>query len=189
MRLAILADGDDAALYGLDGTFAWGEARTFAALPAENFDLVIAVGDVPPPLPANDALFELAKRPGSGVLVVGDGGPIAQDLRDRRAEVRSAPRLTLAELERAAVVVLAGARGAFAVLAAGRVLVAPRAAPSFGLLAGIDHLAYDSDREAAAYADAAVSFPAACEPIAAMAALTAESRRASTVYGRLATLR
>ena len=105
--------------------------------------------------------------------------------------MRAAARLTVAELQRAAVVVLAGplAAGAFAVLAAGRLLIAPRVTPAFGLLAGIDHLAYDSEREAAAYADAAVTFPDAFEPVSAMAALAAETQRASAVYGRLATER
>ena len=187
-RLAIVADPEAAALHGLDGSFAWGEARTLA--PGDEltgFDVVVALDDWRSPLPTRDTVFGLS--PGGGILVVGDGDRIVKDLRDRDAPVRAAARLTLAELERAAVVVLAAplAAGAFAVLAAGRLLITPRATPAFGLLAGIDHLAYDSEREAAAYADAAVTFPEAFEPVAAMAALAAETQRASTVYGRLAT--
>jgi hypothetical protein len=135
--------------------------------------------EAPEPLPVDDTVFALAERPGTGILVVGGNEPIVKDLRDRRAEVRSAPRLTVDELERAAVVVLDDAAPAFAVLAAGRLLVLRRAEPAYGLLAGVDHLAFDGDREAAAYADAAVSFPAAFAPIVAMGRLAAE------VYGRL----
>ena len=190
-RLAIVADAERAALHGLDGSFAWGEARTLA--PGDEltgFDVVVALDDWRRgPLPTRDTVFALS--PGAGILVVGDGDGIVKDLRERGAPVRAAARLTVAELQRAAVVVLAGplAAGAFAVLAAGRLLVAPRATPAFGLLAGIDHLAYDSEREAAAYADAAATFPDAFEPVAAMAALAAETQRASAVYGRLATER
>jgi hypothetical protein len=48
-RLAIVAEPDDAALHGLDGTFAWGEARTFA--PGDDTtefgpDATLALGDV-----------------------------------------------------------------------------------------------------------------------------------------------
>ncbi len=217
-RLAIVADAETAALHGLDGAFAWGEARTLAPGDAlTGFDVVVALEDVPAPSeairwratghggpgrviaaageglwrrapwPVRDTVFALS--PGAGILVAGDGDGIVKDLRDRDAPVRAAARLTVAELQRAAVVVLADslAAGAFAVLAAGRLLIAPRATPTFGLLAGVDHLAYDSDREAAAYADAAATFPDAFEPVAAMAALTAETQRASAVYGRLAT--
>jgi hypothetical protein len=109
----------------------------------------------------------------AGILVVGDLEAVVRDLRDRRADVRAAAELTNEALERAAVVVLADLDEAFAVLAAGRVLVAPRTEPTFGLLAGVDHLAYDSDREAAAYADAAASFPDAFAPIVAMGRLAA----------------
>jgi hypothetical protein len=184
-RLAVVAGPDDAALHGLDGSFPWGEARTIA--PGDDvaaFDVVVELGDVRA-RPANDALSALA--PGAGILVAGAGlEPVAKALRDMRTDLRVAPRLTVADLEWAGVVVLDSLAAAFAVLGAGRLLVAPRSRPSFGLLAGIDHLAYDHPREAAAYAASAATFPAAFEPVRAMAALSVQW--ASAVYGRVATL-
>ncbi len=182
--LAIVVEPDDAPLHGLDGVFPWGEARTVA--PGDDvaaLDIVVELGDFSV-RPANDELAAL--RPGAGILVAGAGlEAVAKDLRDQRMDFRVAPRVTVADLEWAGVVVLDSLAAAFAVLAAGRLLVAPRARPSFGLLAGIDHLAYDDPREAAAYAAAAATFPQAFEPVRAMATLSVQW--ASAVYGRLAT--
>ena len=204
-RLAIVADPAGAALYGLDGTFGWGEARTVA--PGEedgNADVVIElaadharIGDRRiatageglwrrAPLPANDGLTSLP--PGEGVLVIGS----ADVVRERGVAVTEAERLTVEALGAAAIVVFAGSPGAPlpaaapAVLAAGRLLIVPRADPGFGLLAGVDHLAYDSDYELAQLADAAATFPLAFETIVAMGRLAARAQLASAVYGRLA---
>ena len=76
--------------------------------------------------------------------------------------------------------------GALAVLAAGRVLVAPRAEPAFGLLPWSDHLPYDNEDDIAYAGDLAQTFPEAFEPIVAMGILAAEAHVASVVYGRLA---
>jgi hypothetical protein len=148
------------------------------------------------PLPAADALAALRKRPGAGVLVVGGDEPARESavvkLRARGVEVRAAARLAAEDLERAAVVALLGEPGeplpdaAPAVLAAGRLLIAPRSQPAFGLLPWNDHLPYDNEDELACSADAAFSFPAAFEPQLALGALAAEAHLASAVYGRLA---
>jgi hypothetical protein len=148
------------------------------------------------PLPAADALAELRETSGAGVLVVGgeeaERKSAEQTLRARAVPVRVAPRLTRAELASAAVVAMLGAPGeplppaAPAVIVAGRLLVAPRAEPAFGLLPWIDHLPYDHLDDMACSADAAQSFPEAFEAIAAMGVVAAEAHLASAVYGRLA---
>ena len=226
-RVAIVAGPVDRALHGLDGTFGWGEARSFAEddtaeLEAWRPDTVIGVGvpappgpwrtigwDVPSahrvggegawrnaPAPAADALAGLRSRPGAGVLVVGGDAARRQSALEKLhrldVEARSAERLDVEGLERAAVVALAGEPGAplpaaaLAVLAAGRLLVAPRAEPTFGLLPGSDHLSYDHEDEAVWCAEVAALFPQAFEPVAAMAALAVEPHWASAVYGRIA---
>jgi hypothetical protein len=146
------------------------------------------------PKPAADALAGMS--PGTGVLVT--GGPadrrrsVLETLRERGVEAHGARRLDVEVLARAAVVALVGEPGAplegaaLAVLAAGRVLVAPRAAPSFGLLAGSDHLAYESDEELVWCADVAATFPQAFDAVRAMAALAVEPHWASVVYARIA---
>jgi hypothetical protein len=145
------------------------------------------------PWPARDDLLDLP--PGDGVLVAG-GDPAR-----RRALVAEIGRhgipadargaLDRDALAAASVVVLAGEPGAplpgdaFAALAASRVLVAPRAAPAFGLLAGIDHLAYDDDSQAAQWAAAALAAGPALVQLRAMARLAARRQLASTLYARL----
>lgn len=243
-RVAVVAGTEDAALHGLDGSFEWGEARTFspadaAALAAWAPATVFALGVRPPagawrtivwpggddprpaapgdraggdharlvaadgrglwrraPRPAADSLAVLHSRRGSGVVVAGGDEAVRVSalgkLRARRVEAWGAPALTLADLERAAVVALLGEPGAPlphaapAVLAAGRILVAPRAAPGFGLMPWSDHLPYDNEDELACSADVAQSFPEAFEPIVAMGILAAEAHLASAVYARLA---
>ncbi|MDQ3936715.1 MAG: hypothetical protein M3340_19010, partial [Actinomycetota bacterium] len=73
-----------------------------------------------------------------------------------------------------------------AVLAARRVLIAPRCATTFGLLPGTDHLAFSTHDDVVHYADAALSFPRSFEPFRVLGALAAERHRASVVHERLA---
>jgi len=226
-RLAIVAAPVDRALHGLDGAFAWGEARSFgeddvAELRAWGPDTVMSVGvlappgpwrtigwDVPAarrvggagawrnaPKPAADALAGMSTRLGTGVLVT--GGRAAQrrsvlgKLHERGVEARGARRLDADALAQAAVVALVGEPGAplpgeaLAVLAAGRLLVAPRAEPSFGLLPGSDHLSYENEDELVWCADVAAMFPQAFDAVRAMAALAVEPHWASVVYARIA---
>jgi hypothetical protein len=142
------------------------------------------------PVPAADALSELRSRRGAGVFVA--GAEAAREsalvkLHARGVDAWGAARPTRADLERAAVVALLDWPGAAtAVLAAGRVLVAPRAVPGFGLLPWSDHLPYDNEDELACSADVAQSFPEAFETIVAMGVLAAAAHLASAVYGRLA---
>jgi len=173
-------------------TIVWGAALSSAAR------VVGAAGPVwrRAPLPAADGLATLRARRGAGVVVAG-GDEAAREsalakLAARRVDAWGAAALTRPDLERAAVVALLGAPGdplpdaAPAVLAAGRILVAPRAQPGFGLLPWSDHLPYDNEDELACSADVAQSFPEAFAPIVAMGVLAAEAHRASAVYGRLA---
>lgn len=68
-----------------------------------------------------------------------------------------------------------------AVLAARRVLVAPRCATTFGLLPGTDHLAFSTHDDVVHYADAVLSFPGSFEPFRALGRIAAEPHRASLV--------
>jgi hypothetical protein len=120
------------------------------------------------------------------VLVVGERSkPLVALLQDRGIEVVAADAPAGDALASADVVVLAGEHGAplpdtaWGVLAAGRLLVAPRAVPAYGLQPGIDHLSGGSDRELADVAAVAATFPAAFEPVIAMGRLMARARMGS----------
>ena len=194
----VFALGDAAVEDAGGAVVRWREAPGAAGAPGER---LIAPGGEGlwrrGPWPAADALFELADSPGSGALVVGAAEPRAAllaELEERGTPGRGAERLDAAALRSADVVVLLGPLGpreplvaaAPAVLAAGRVLVAPRADPAFGLHAGVDHLAFADHHQAAQYADAALRYPEAFESIRAFATQAAEAHRASRVYARLA---
>lgn len=148
------------------------------------------------PLPAADALAALRSRRGAGVLVVGHEHPARDSaleaLRESGVDARGVASLSSEALEAAAVVALLGEPGeplpapAPAVLAAGRLLVAPRAEPTFGLVPWSDHLPYDNLNDLVWAAGAVHSFPEAFESIVAMGVVAAAAHRASAVYGRLA---
>jgi hypothetical protein len=65
------------------------------------------------------------------------------------------------------------------VLAAGCLLVAPRAEPRYGLEPGIDHLSAGTDGELADLAALAVTFPGAFDPVVAMGRVMARTHGAS----------
>lgn len=200
--LARVEDAAVAALTGLTtdagAAVAWSPAARDAA-PGER---LIAPGGEGlwrrAPLPAADELFELA-APGAGTHVLVAGGPeerragLAEDLAARGVAATAAARLDRERLEGAAVVLMvADPRAplpslAPAVMAAGRILVAPRSRPSFGFQPGTDHLAYDDDSAAAAWADAAARAPEAFAAVTVLARVAAEAHRASRVLHRLAT--
>jgi hypothetical protein len=157
------------------------------------------------PWPAADALFDLPLpgRP-SALVVSGDAerrALVVDALSARGAAVREAAELTVEDLEAASVVALLGAADAPrpaapweartmpaeapAVLAAGRVLIAPRCATTFGLLPGTDHLAFSTHDDVVHYADAALSFPDSFAPFRVLGAIAAERHRASVVYARM----
>ena len=157
------------------------------------------------PWPARDELFELPAADPHALIVCADGERRERALEKLVARGRpatGAELLTAGGLAEASVVALLGPADAAtpeepcaaaampaeapAVLAARRVLVAPRCATTFGLLPGTDHLAFATDDGALAYVDAVLSFPRSFEPFAVLGALTAERHRASTVYDRLA---
>lgn len=226
-RVAVVTSTVERALHGLDGSYPWGQGRSFGEQDADELrawepDTVIAVGVLAPPgpwrtigwevpaprrvgreggwrrapFPAADALAALRSVRGAGVLVV--GGDEAQrtsalkKLHGRNVDARAAPRLDVGGLERAAVVAVVGEpaaplpSAALPVLAAGRVLVAPRAEPAFGLLPWSDHLSYEHEDELVWCADVAHTFPPAFEPVTAMGSVAVEPHLASVVYGRLA---
>jgi hypothetical protein len=120
------------------------------------------------------------------VLVIGERAEVLLGLlKDRGIEAVAAEAPVPDALAAASVVVLTEGHGAplpdvaWEVLAAGRLLVAPRANPTYGLEPGIDHLAGGSDRELADMAALAATFPSALEPVVAMGRLMAHARRAS----------
>jgi|SRR5215204_2557147 len=121
------------------------------------------------------------------VLVVGERPETLLELLEDRGIEAVAANAPLGDaLAAAAVVVLAGEVGAplpdvaWDVLAAGRLLVVPRANPAYGLEPGIDHLAGGSDHELADKAAMAATFPEALEPVMAMGRLMARARAAAT---------
>jgi len=158
------------------------------------------------PWPANDALFELPPAPGPLAVVAGGDAErrahVVDKLEARGLPVRGAELLTREDLAAATVVALLGAADsatpeapwaatampaeAPAVLAARRVLLAPRCAATFGLLAGTDHLAFATGDDVVQYADSVLTFPDAFEPFHVLGARAAETQRASRVYARLA---
>jgi hypothetical protein len=158
------------------------------------------------PWPANDALFELppADTPHALIVCPDDDrrGDVLEKLAARDLPVAGAPRLTAEDLASASAVALLGDADAAtpeaplaatampaeapAVLAARRVLVAPRCAVTFGLLPGSDHLAFATEDDVVQYLHAVLSFPRSFEPFATLGAIAAARHRASTVYGRLA---
>ena len=174
---------------------------------------VVALGDVDGdahlrigydrPWPARDDLWALERA--SGVLVVGRAErcrSICDRLAQRGVEAFSEDSLTRTALEAADVVIVSGTVDqlplepgdpeplhhlAPAVLAAGRVLIAPRASRTYGFLPGIDHIEYVADDEAAQCADAVVSHPAAFELMRVMGGLHARAHRASDFYSRILT--
>jgi hypothetical protein len=158
------------------------------------------------PWPARDDLFELPPPARLVALVVGADDELRTrtlELLERRgATATVAPLLTREDLELASVVAMLGDADAAtppaplhanalpgeapAVLAARRILIAPRARTTFGFLAGVDHLAASTPDDVAAYVHMTLTFPEAFEPFRVLGALAAERHRASAVYARLA---
>jgi hypothetical protein len=149
------------------------------------------------PWPVNDDLFMLAPSDGPPeALLVGGTEERREDLlgklTEREVRTRVRDELAVSYLTRAAAVILLGeddealpAR-AMAVLAARRVLIAPRCRVTFGLQPGIEFLGCDYDDDAMEWARVVVAHPEAFDSLRAMGALAAERHRASTAYGRLA---
>jgi hypothetical protein len=159
------------------------------------------------PWPVRDELFELPPPdPGAALLLVAaDGDPDAallDKLAGRGTDVRVARELSADELASAAAVAFPPTRdadgefvpgalqeavpaAAFAPLAARRPLVAPRARVTFGLHAGVDHLAASTDDDVVQYADALATLPDLFASQVALGRIAAERQRASALYGRL----
>jgi hypothetical protein len=158
------------------------------------------------PWPARDELFELPPPPAARALVVSADperrGQVLEKLAARGLPAAGATALSAADLAAASVVALLGDAGAAtpeapaaaaampgeapAVLAARRVLLAPRCQTTFGLLPGTDHLAFGTDDDVVQYADAVLTHPESFAPLQALGARTAERHRASLVYACLA---
>lgn len=212
MRLAVAADARAAALAGLDGSFVWGEVLCAAPDAVSDADVTVELaaaglrihaGGAEPatraPWPARDELFELAAALERRALVVGRGeahADVVAKLEARGLPVAAAESLDAGDLAAATVVALVGGAGsasgdgalpaeAPAVLASRRVLIAPRCPVTFGLLAGSDHLAFDTADDVVQYADTALTFPDSFDSFRALGAAVAAPHRASVVYGRI----
>jgi len=155
--------------------------------------------------PVRDEPYQLGPTDPAGRLrlVTGDGelhGPLLEKLKARGIRIAATTALTAEGLASAAAVAFPPApegdlgtsrrqeavpAAAFAALAAGRPLIAPRARLTFGLLPGVDHLAASAEDEVVQYADALQAFPDVFAPLIALGRIAAERQRASTVYGRI----
>jgi hypothetical protein len=99
-----------------------------------------------------------------------------------RIDARVVAEITPEALEEAEVVAFSGDTFPLVaqdVAAAGRLMIAPRAEPSYGFQAGVDHLAHSSPDELAALLHMISLHPGAFEIIAAMGRVTAQARSAS----------
>ena len=170
------------------------------------------------PWPAADALFELpAPDPRAGILVAGGSENEREELvaaiSARSLEATSSERLTRADVETAAAVVLLAAiaptlnapEGASAgtaqalpaqralpaqapaILAARRLLLTRPVAADFGFAHGIHRLAFADAEEAADLVESAARLPYAYEALRVWGRWGAERHRASAVYARLST--
>jgi hypothetical protein len=161
------------------------------------------------PWPVNDALFAFPEPlPRDGVLVVG-GDPearheIVSQLGHAGAPVRDRAHLTASDLAATAIVVYAPMAvmpgpgqpltlragplpvDALAVLAAGRLLVAGRCEPAFGLRASLDHLAAGNLDEAIRHAIVGLEHWDAFAAIRAWGTLVVQRHRSSLVLPTLA---
>jgi hypothetical protein len=154
------------------------------------------------PWPAADALFDLPPAaggdapPAAAALLVGAERGLREAVAERAAErgvaLGQAERLDAAALAGAGCIVMAESPGgalparAFAVLAAGRLLITPRLETTFGLEDGLDHLGFAGPDEAV---DAVRAFgvgPETFGRVVSWGRLKAEQQRASVVYARLA---
>lgn len=146
--------------------------------------------------PVSDSLFELAPAAAPLALVVGGPSPLRELLVERAADRRIAfeavERLTVGALGRASCVVLLEAPGsgvlparAAAVLAARRVLLAPRAGVCFGLQPRLDHLQIDEPNQAVNLVESVLTRPDAFARLVHWGSLAAQRHRSSEVFGRL----
>lgn len=148
------------------------------------------------PWPAADALFDFPPASAAPALLVGSeaglGDAVAERAAARGVSMRHAEWLDAATLASAGCVVLAESPGgalpsrAFAVLAAGRLLIAPRLRTTFGLEDTLDHLEFADPDEAVTAAQAFAADPETFGRVVAWGRLKAEQQRASVVYARLA---
>jgi len=147
------------------------------------------------PWPAADALFDLPPAPATAALLVGAERGLLDAVAERAAErglaLRQAERLDAVTLAGAGCVVMAESPGgalparAFAVLAAGRLLITPRLETTFGLEDGLDHLEFAGPDEAVDAVRAFGADPETFGRVVSWGRLKAEPQRASVVYARL----
>lgn len=146
------------------------------------------------PWPAADALFELPPPADAApVLLVGEPerrAGVSHALREREVVVQEADRLRVPDLERSATVVMLadGSRfppQAFAVPAAGRLLLLLAPARTFGLQHAIDCLLASDDAELVDLVDAAETYSPDFAVIRRVGRVSAYTQRASDVYTRL----
>jgi hypothetical protein len=147
------------------------------------------------PWPAADALFDLPPAAGDRAIVAGADDSARELIVDRAAArgvaIEQVETLHADQLADAACVILAEPENAFparafAVLAAGRLLILPRVEASFGLEDGLDHLQFIDPEEAVTLVEAYRRRPDAFARITAWGRVKAGPQRASVVYGRLA---
>lgn len=145
------------------------------------------------PWPVADALFEVPPSTRDDTCLVlapdpSDSEIVVERLTETGLEVRVAPGATRDSIEDARIVVCLTpgfAAETFAVLAAGRVLVAPASEQLLGLQAWVDHLPFSNTDELVEVAGAVAAHPDSWRPIQAFARQSAEPQRADQAVGRL----
>ena len=116
---------------------------------------------------------------------------MAERAAERGVALKQAERLDAAALAGAGCAVMAESPGgalparAFAVLAAGRLLITPRLETTFGLEDGLDHLEFAGPDEAVDAVRAFGADPETFGRVVSWGRLKAEPQRASVVYARL----
>lgn len=184
------------------GKFEWGELVSEPPIAKPDVTITFGKDGQQPgpwgsnPWPVADGVFAIeAPKVGSAVLVGGsraERAEVIEKLSARGVQTSETERLTLGALISADVVGILGkpraplVHGAFATLAAGRLLVMPPASPAFGLQAGVDHLVHSNLDDLVHTIDALASHPKAWAPFRALGRQVAESQRASVVIGRVA---
>jgi hypothetical protein len=151
------------------------------------------VGAVSRPWPVADDLFEIPPSPCDDTCLVlapesADSSGAVERLTEEGSPVQVSAHATRELLAEARIVVCLGTElpaETFAVLAAGRLLVAPVARQTFGLQPGIDHLTFSHEDELVATVAALTTYPDAWAPFRAFARQTAEPHRAARALGRV----
>ena len=145
------------------------------------------------PWPVADDVFDLpdAAHDSACLVLAPDSEsaqPVAERLEERRLQVTVAGGVTRESLADARIVVSLAPElpaEAFAVLAAGRLLVACADERTYGLQAWIDYVPFANEDELVQVADTLATYPRSWAPLRALGRQSAEAHRATRAIGRV----